>query len=1224
MRNWITLFVFILLTQPVFAQTDAATDAVYALAKIPAPLGVYNHVIQARIINTGTTALTDLPVSLSVTGANSYTDTQLVSIPVNESALVNFNPYSSWNLGTNIVTVTIPDDDNNVNNIATSLQQVNNDTFAYADASAPSLAAGYGTGEGMLLTRYIVRGSGKVNKVRVFISNQSDNIGNTVYGVVNQFGMIVGQSAGHVITAADLGNYINFDIINPPAVDDEFYVGLLQIPAVAAAFYPVACQTENIPTRPGAYYASLPDGSGLTEVSYIGRFMIEAVVGIGNELPYASASSQTNYVLAGWDFSGINSPVDFAATTYDTSLSSSGLITRGPAATSTAGYHSFRTASFLNDGISTSNTDYFQVIIAPKQNDIISLASIGGYLHGNNSQVNNTLVNSQFAYSLDGVNFTLIGNSFSTENNVESFNVNLSGIADLQNISGGTTVTFRYYASGEVAIGDWGFTSIKPGSNGLFISGKIVSGNSIITAPVIPTGAAFTLSNCSTTATGSISFSTIGNFSATNKYEAQLVRIFQPNGNAYRIKYPVTIGSITSNATSGIINFTIPEGTDAYDQYAIRVNSTEPYVAGSFSQAFSIIAGYCKTLPEDNFRSKTSGNWDDLSTWESSDGNSWIQATILPDDLASQVEISYNDTVTVESNVAVSNTTVKGVLKIVNDGVKKGVLAVLSPKFPQPVSLKIDTSGTLLAISSNAVYNDVITYNAGRIRVLGNVTVGDGINPQAPGFDNFATDFSANISWFDGAVFNWNSPTTFPTNGITFFPQEFSSPVMRISSIAAASLGGDNNTTINGIFEANTPVSWSGTGLKIFRDGIKGNSIITQALGCGEMQIASAFEEIPASNSNNAIKKGIIAGNVTINLGSAGLLLMSGITIPDTSHVNISGPVTALQTTAVQAGASMNLLTGSELTLNNADLLNEGLVSGTGLVKFIGTNTSFITSTGLVSAPIELVQKDLVLGDHSNIRSLSLTNSSKLTLGTYDLNTGDANIVFNNLNYIITNDTGRLSRYADGNDVTYPIGINNSSYTPVIVSNSGTAGQIKVRVAAGVLSTIPITNGNVDRTWFIGDSTQTGINLLAKMQWSIADEQPNFDRNNCYIAQYVSCALTGNCPNSYDSYPATAATGTTTYQVQRSAITVLRTPAFIVSSKQFVFTFTGNGDWNIAANWTPPVVAPVTIPAGIEVYINPAGQGICEYNGNIKIKNGGKLKVEPGKKLNVNGNLTVE
>ena len=340
--------------------------------------------------------------------------------------------------------------------------------------------------------------------------------------------------------------------------------------------------------------------------------------------------------------------------------------------------------------------------------------------------------------------------------------------------------------------------------------------------------------------------------------------------------------------------------------------------------------------------------------------------------------------------------------------------------------------------------------------------------------------------------------------------------------------------------------------------------------------------------------------------------------------MNISGPVTALQTATVQPGASLNLVTGSEFTLDNADLFNEGIVSGTGLVKFTGANTSSISSTGLVSAPIELIQKDLILGDHSNIRSLSLTNSSKLTLGVYNLNTGAANIVFDDLNYIITNDTGRLSRYAAANEVTYPIGISNSSYTPVIITNSGTADQLKVRVASGVQSTLPITNGNVNRTWFIGDSTQTGLNLLAKMQWNSADEQPDFNRNNCYIAQYVSCALTGICPSSYDTYPAAAASGATNYVVQRSGITGLRTPAFIVSSKQFVYTFTGNGDWNDAANWTPAVVAPVTIPEGIEVYINPAGQGVCIYTGNIKIKTGGKLKVEPGKKLTINGNIIVE
>src|SRR5690625_6381511 len=72
------------------------------------------------------------------------------------------------------------------------------------------------------------------------------------------------------------------------------------------------------------------------------------------------------------------------------------------------------------------------------------------------------------------------------------------------------------------------------------------------------------------------------------------------------------------------------------------------------------------TDPTDYFRSKQSGEWTDLSVWESSvDGLNWNDATVYPNELATQVIIQSNDTVLLNSSgIKLRNTEIYGALEI--------------------------------------------------------------------------------------------------------------------------------------------------------------------------------------------------------------------------------------------------------------------------------------------------------------------------------------------------------------------------------------------------------------------------------------------------------------------------------------------------------------------------------------------------------------------------------
>lgn len=72
-----------------------------------------------------------------------------------------------------------------------------------------------------------------------------------------------------------------------------------------------------------------------------------------------------------------------------------------------------------------------------------------------------------------------------------------------------------------------------------------------------------------------------------------------------------------------------------------------------------------------------------------------------------------------------------------------------------------------------------------------------------------------------------------------------------------------------------------------------------------------------------------------------------------------------------------------------------------------------------------------------------------------------------------------------------------------------------------------------------------------------------------------------------------------------------------------VYTFTGNGNWDVPANWLNSSVPPQTLPAGAQIIINSAGSGTCTVNRAQTVSTGASIIIKPGKKLLLPGNLTI-
>jgi hypothetical protein len=207
-----------------------------------------------------------------------------------------------------------------------------------------------------------------------------------------------------------------------------------------------------------------------------------------------SGAAQAQTRILAWDFTGESNNVASIADIISADLDSTNALSRGPGAAASAGGNSFRTTGFQNNGISTNNTDYFQFALSAANGKVLSLSTIDCYLAGTTSFATSPGTQNQFAYSLDGNAFTLIGSPVTRIGNGALTQINLSSISALQNVPAGTTVTFRFYATGQTTTGGWGFNSTTSGAYGLDIGGTISSasaGAPVITSPTATNAVAY-------------------------------------------------------------------------------------------------------------------------------------------------------------------------------------------------------------------------------------------------------------------------------------------------------------------------------------------------------------------------------------------------------------------------------------------------------------------------------------------------------------------------------------------------------------------------------------------------------------------------------------------------------------------------------------------------------------------------------------------------------------
>lgn len=258
--------------------TDIAVQEVYTLGRLPIVNGT-PHVVSSLLKNFGGTTVTNLNVTLNVTGANSFTNTQIItSLAPGASQLVTFAGYTPASEGLNNVTVSIPADDYTGNDSKSSSQIVNQNTWSYADESGPFGSTGSTASTIDLVAKFNTNTNTSISQVRLHFSNTAGRAYKVAFwdatGAGGTPGTLIWESPANLTTAPGY-NLVVLPV--PVAISaGNFYAGVRQ--AVSASSVFLSYQKES-PVRTNTFYYASPSGgtwidmAAVTTTPY--RLMIE-------------------------------------------------------------------------------------------------------------------------------------------------------------------------------------------------------------------------------------------------------------------------------------------------------------------------------------------------------------------------------------------------------------------------------------------------------------------------------------------------------------------------------------------------------------------------------------------------------------------------------------------------------------------------------------------------------------------------------------------------------------------------------------------------------------------------------------------------------------------------------------------------------------------------------------------------------------------------------------
>ncbi len=201
------------------------------------------------------------------------------------------------------------------------------------------------------------------------------------------------------------------------------------------------------------------------------------------------------------------------------------------------------------------------------------------------------------------------------------------------------------------------------------------------------------------------------------------------------------------------------------------------------------------------------------------------------------------------------------------------------------------------------------------------------------------------------------------------------------------------------------------------------------------------------------------------------------------------------------------------------DISNDGTITGnTGTITLAGTSKQDIYGSGTANF------NNLTLNNANNVelgQGITVNNTLTFTSGMMILNDNDLSIGntgsitgFSSSQFVVTNGSGELCQDGIGltlrtGNIVFPVGLSTTSYSPVTLTNAGTADQFCVGICnnvyegGGCSTGTQITSESLNKTWFISEAVGGGSDVTITIQWPETDEQGDFERSDSFISHYT-------------------------------------------------------------------------------------------------------------------------
>jgi hypothetical protein len=539
----------------------------------------------------------------------------------------------------------------------------------------------------------------------------------------------------------------------------------------------------------------------------------------------------------------------------------------------------------------------------------------------------------------------------------------------------------------------------------------------------------------------------------------------------------------------------------------------------------------------DLFRSKTTGDWDQITTWqESHDGNSWFDAAVTPTNAnSSSIAIQNTHVVTVATPVTIDQTTViAGGAITVNSGQRLDVAdgatdLIINGNVTVNGSLRLANNATITSTAASLAFNSGGTYEHNYTTASGTIPtatwnagstcsiIGYTTNTTAPGG---LTQTFSNFTWSctsQGAnTINLNSQLTTVQGDFSVLSTGTAGIIALMNSASFTITIGGNLTVGSGANQAS--LDWF-TGNNTPTMNLAGNI----SIGSAGTIIRSGSNSTPVLNFNKAsgiqtynsanaagISNGRFNANVGTGTSTNTLQLLSDFAMNSsgsgTLTVFANATLDCVTRIVTSSGANFTMNSGSSIITANTQGLAASATTGSiqvqgsrnynGASNYIYNGTAAqITGNALTTANNLTINNTagVTLTSATTVNGTLTLTSGLLTIGTNNLTIGAAGSISgaSSTVYVNTNSTGLLRRTVAGSPVTFPVGT--TAYNPITLTNTGTSDIYGITEIDGTVPSALDATFTVNRRWRVIENSSGGSNLAVVGQYNSGEVAANFN-----------------------------------------------------------------------------------------------------------------------------------